>query len=154
MTQLPNQFSQSAVKGMPDLRFSGNTISCQMDTSTAGSIPPGTGVVIVDNAGGVPKVVEATADTDLITGYISYNQKQATYDSGDAVEVVLDTGVIYLEASAAIARGAKIMPVIAGSKVATATTGKPISGVAIDKAAADGDLIRVYVKSFGFEAVP
>jgi hypothetical protein len=56
--------------------------------------------------------------------------------------------VMYMEASAAIARGAPVMPVVTGSKVATATVGKTVIGFAFDKASADGSLIRVYLKTF------
>jgi hypothetical protein len=50
-----------------------------------------------------------------------------------------------MEASAAIARGASVEIVPTGIKVATLTTGTLV-GVALDKAAANGDLIRVAIK--------
>lgn len=151
MNQLSNQFAQSVVKGMPDLRLSPNVISCEVHSSQSVALVPGQAVKLYDVAGGAPKVVAVTGDTDLVFGYISYNQKQATFAAGEALEISLDGGVLYLEASAAVARQAFIMPVVTGSKVATATSGKPISGVALDKADADGDLIRVFIKSFGME---
>jgi hypothetical protein len=51
-----------------------------------------------------------------------------------------------MEASAAIARGADLEIVPTGNKVVTQSTGTSI-GRALDQAAADGDLIRVLVKT-------
>lgn len=152
MTQVPNQFRQSVVKGQLDLRMNPNTIPCQIDSGEAGTLIPGQAVKIVDNAGGVPKVEAIAADTDKIFGVIAYNIKNASFVAGDAVEISADGNVIYMEASAAIARGAKLMAVVTGSKVATVTGGKIVLGFAFDKAAADGDLIRVYMENFSEQA--
>jgi hypothetical protein len=53
---------------------------------------------------------------------------------------------MFMEASAAIARGADLEIVPTGVKVVTKTTGTSI-GRALDKATADGDLIRVLIKT-------
>lgn len=147
MALLQNQFGQSPVKGMLDLRFNTGIIACEIDTSETGELVAGQAVTIVDSAGGVPKVVAATADTDEVFGFIVYNIKNQKFVAGDAVEIaaLFSQNVMYMEASAAIARGAKTMIVVSGSKVATATAGKPISGYALDKAATSGDLIRVVI---------
>jgi len=139
-----NQFIQTPVKGMAGLLPAAKVVSAVVDSTSAGGLVAGQAVKLVDSAGGVPKVVECAADSDQTFGFIVYNMKNTTFEVGDALEI--DTGfddVMYMEASAAIARGAKLMIVITGQKVATATSGKPIIGWAFDKAAADGDLIRV-----------
>lgn len=151
MTQLQNQFSQSVVKGMPDLRISSTTIACEVEENVSTPLVAGQAVKMVDTAGGVPKVEACAADSDLLFGFISYNIKQASFAAQDAVEIAMDGGVLFLEAGAAIARQGQVMLAITGEKVVTATTSKPVAGIALDKAAADGDLIRVYVKSFGLD---
>lgn len=151
MSQNPNQFQQSVTKGQVDARFSPTVLPCE---ASEDGLKPGMALTIVDSAGGVPKVAAAVADTDLIFGFVSYNIKNAVFNTGDPLEVAMEGTILYLEAGAAIARGAKVMPVVTGEKVITAIATKPICGVAIDKATEDTQLIRVYVRSFGSESVP
>lgn len=140
-----NQFVQSVVKGQVDLRFNGNTVACRVKSDEATALVPGQKVKIVDSAGGVPEVTAITADTDKVFGVVNYNVKDASFEAGSYVEISMWSNVVYLEASAAIARGADVMPVVTGNKIATATEGKSVVGMAIDKASADGDLIRVMI---------
>lgn len=142
----PNQFAQSTIVGMVDLPFSTDTISVQIDASEAGSLLPGQAVKIVDSSGGVPKVIACSADTDEVFGFLNYNIKNAVFRAGMAAEISQAGNVMFLQASAAIARGAKVV-----SKVATAGGVGPISGAggenivgyALDKASAAGDIIRI-----------
>lgn len=146
MSLQQNQFNQSPVQGQMDLRFNSETISCEVDVSSAGSLPAGQAVKMVDSAGGVPKVVECSADSDDVFGFINYNIKNRLFNVGDAVEVSAFRGnVMYMTASAAIARNAKVMIVVASDKVATRSGGGVCVGRALDKASADGDLIRVII---------
>lgn len=146
MTLNINQFALTPVQGQLDLQPEGATISCQIDASSAGNLVAGQAVKIVDNAGGVPKVVEAAADSDDIFGFLNYDVKDNDYDAGTQVEVSFFRGnIMFMTASAAIARNAKVMVVVSGSKVATRAGGGICIGRAIDKAAADGDLIRVVI---------
>jgi hypothetical protein len=131
---------------MADLRMNSQSIACQVDSSSAGGLVPGQAVKMVDLGGGIPKVVECAADTDDVFGFINYDIKSQAFAVGDKVEVsALRGNVMYMTASAAVARNAKVMIVVASKKVAVATTGKTIVGRALDKAAADGDLIRVVI---------
>jgi hypothetical protein len=50
-----------------------------------------------------------------------------------------------MTASAAIVPNAKVAIVVASNKIVTASTGMMIVGRALDKASADGDLIRVII---------
>jgi hypothetical protein len=145
MTLNINQFNQSTVQGALDLKFGGAVVSCQIDVSSAGSLVPGTAVKVVDSAGGVPKVVEIAADTDEVFGFICYDQKQSNFDAYSPCEIALVNGgaCMFMTASAAIARNAVVCPVISGVKVKTSTGGGRDVGRAYDKAAADGELIRV-----------
>lgn len=148
MTQVSNQFSQTPVTGMLDLAFSPNTIPCVVLSTEATALIPGQCVKLVDNTSGIPTVTAIAADTDNVFGVVAYNQKDPSFAAGDVVEIACDMDVIYMTASAAIARGAAVMAVVTGSKVATATVGKTVIGFAFDKAAADGSVIRVYLKTF------
>ena len=146
MTLNQNQFNQSPVQGQMDLQRSKNLLSCEVDVSSAGGLIPGQAVKLVDQLGKLPHVVECAADSDLVFGYIAYNLKDRTYAALDRVEI--STGaddVMYMTAAGALSVLTPIMPVIASKKVTAATGGKPISGYNLDKASADGDLIRVVV---------
>jgi len=146
MSQSPNQFAQTQQKGAMDLQMNSNVVSCQIDVSSAGGLVPGQAVKMVDSANGVPKVVECAAASDDVFGFLIYDIRRQTFPALAYVEVAaLRDNVVYLEASAAIARNASVMIVIAGSKVALATTGNRVVGRAYDKAASSGDLIRVVV---------
>lgn len=141
-----NQFQQIAIQGQHALRPPAKVISAQVDVTSAGGLVPGQPVKLVDSAGGVPKVVELAADTDVVYGFIVYDIKKPTFAAYDAVEI--NTGyddVMVMTAQAAIARGAKLMVHLSGVKVKTATSGKPVVAWALDKAAADGDLIRAVI---------
>lgn len=141
-----NQKYQTPVKGQLDLRFNGQTVSGVVKSDEAVDLIPGQAVKMVDSASKVPTFTAVTADTDDIYGFVNYNMKNVSFAAGTPVEVsAMRNNVMYMEASAAIARNAKVMVVVTGSKVATATTGKTIAGRAYDKAAADGDLIRVTI---------
>lgn len=146
MTLSQNQFSMIPVQGQMDLRPQPAVVSAQVDTSSAGGLVAGQAVKIVDSTGGVPKVVECSADTDDVWGFIPYSLKDDTFAAGDRLEIAaMRDNVMYMTASAAISRNAKVMIVVASKKVATATSGKTIIGRAYDAAAADGDLIRVVI---------
>lgn len=146
MSQLQNQFNQSPIQGQLDLRFNPSTLSGELDVSSAGGLVPGQAVKMVDSSGGVPKFVECAADSDDVYGFINYDIKTQVFAAGDRVEVSAMRGnVMYMTASAAIARNAKVMIVVTGSKVATRSGGGICIGRAFDKATASGDLIRVTI---------
>lgn len=141
-----NQFAPVPIQGQMDLRYNPGTISAQLDATEVGTLVPGQAVKIYNSAGGVPKVVACAADSDDVFGFINYDLKQQTFTGGDRVELsAMRDSVMYMTASAAIARNAKVAVVIASKKIVTATTGMTIVGRALDKAAADGDLIRVFI---------
>jgi len=145
MTLNINQFNQSTIQGALDLKFGGTVVSCQVDVSSAGNLVPGQPVKMVDSAGGIPKVVELAADSDEVFGFLCYDLKQPNFDAYAPVEVAVRNGgaCMFMTASAAIARNAVVGPVLSGVKVKTSAGGTADVGRAYDKAAADGDLIRV-----------
>jgi hypothetical protein len=155
-SQSQNAFSQSPTVGMLDLNFNPDTISAEIDVSQATALYPGAAVKIVDSADGVPKVIGCTANTDEVFGFINFNMKNRSFTAGMPVELSQDMNVMYLYASAAIARGAQVClpnPSIYPGSVApvTGSSGAKIVGFAYDKAASAGSLIRVKLNVPSFD---
>lgn len=144
MTQVSNQFELTAEKGQLTLDQNWSTVNVQVSTNEAATLVPAQAIKIEDAAGSQIPVIKAAAITDEIFGFITYNVRTSEYVALDQVKVAKTGDVMLMEASAAIARGADLEIVIAGNKVATQATGTTV-GVALDKAAADGDLIRVLI---------
>lgn len=150
-----NQFAQTSYIGVVDLRFAYNTVSVMIDVTQATPVFPGTPVKMVDSAGGVPKVVACTANTDECLGFLNFDIKSTQYVAGQAAEMSMSGNCMFLYATAAIARGAQVRLDIINNGVAPllGSGAANIVGWAYDKAAAQGDLIRVFLKtpSFVFE---
>lgn len=146
-----NQFQQSSYLGVVDLPYSTNTIPCQVDSSETGTLYPGQAVKMYDRAGGVPKVVACSANSDDVFGFINFNIKSTSFSAQDPLEVSSDANVMFLYATEAISRGVKVsldLSTRGGVRPATSgDTGDEIVGYAIDKASAAGELIRVKIKA-------
>jgi hypothetical protein len=140
-----NQFIQTAEKGQLSLLEAINVVNCKVDTSETGTLVPGTAVKIKDIAGPSIVVEEADADTDAIFGFIPYSVKKNEYIANDWVKIALNMEVMWMEAGAAIARGAYVEYDVATVKVITSAGVNTVVGIALDKAAADADLIRVLI---------
>jgi hypothetical protein len=145
MTLYPNQFEQTVVKGKLDLSYNPNTIACEVDSSQSTALVAGQPVKLVDSVGGVPKVVAVAADTEVPFGFVNFNLKDREFAAYKPVEISHILNIMYMEASAAIARGATVAVVVSGQKVVTWTTGQAKIGIALDKAVNVGDLIRVEI---------
>lgn len=145
MVQTPNQRLQNTEQGQVDLLINPAIISGQIAAAETASLVPGSPIKLSDVAGAVPQFLLATADTDVIFGYIVRNIKDITLSARDICEVAYDGSVMYMTAGAAIARGARVEADVSAIKVITAANVNPIAGLALDKASADGDLIRVLI---------
>lgn len=148
-----NQFQQAPYLGMIDLRFPYNTVSVQIDVSQSATMYTGAAVKMVDSAGGVPKVVACSADSDEVLGFINFDMKNPSYVAGSMAEISMAGNVMYLYATAAIARGVEVsldLTTNGGVRSAAGNTGDDIVGWAYDKATAAGDLIRVFLKTPSF----
>lgn len=143
MTQSQNQFAQTPVKGMVDLPYNTNTKVAQIHSTESGTLYPGDFVKIVDEAGGVPKVVKCSAVDDECWGVINYNIKSPSFIANSVCEISQKGNVVWLYATAAIARGAQVAMGALFNGVAPLSTGQNIIGIAYDKASAAGELIRV-----------
>lgn len=152
MTLNINQFAMSTVQGQMDLQFNGSVISAQVGPDVVTALVAGQPVKLIDSAGGVPKITPLTANTDSAFGYVIRNLKDQNFPADQPVEIALQGSVMYMTAGASIARGVAIEVVYTTNKVITNAGTNPVAGFALDKAAADGDLIRVYVLTPGFQS--
>ena len=150
-----NQFNMENVVGSVDLETTGrvNAMTCRFKdvSDESDTLVPGQAVKLVDLGASdflSPPIVDEMADNNDggALGVVIYSTKENSYTDNAIVQVATEGTVVFLEASAAIARGAKVAAVLAApGEIVTATTEDEL-GIALDKAAADGDLIRVLIK--------
>ena len=153
MTYDQNQFALAPVKGQVDMHRPGGSVSCIVDASS-GTLVAGQAVIIVDSTDKIPHIKGVAATTDNVLGFVGFEQKDASFVAGDRVEISLDGEIMYMEAGAAFAKLTELMVVVAGSKVVTATQNNRVIGWAFDKASADLDLVRVFIKTPSYKLVP
>ena len=143
-----NQFSQTTVQGQLDLEFQGSVISAQVSANQATALVAGQPVKIENSAGGVPKMLALTSNTDPVFGFVSRNLKDQNFPTYAALEVALTDSVMYMTANASsptIARGAPVEVDYVTNTVLASQGINPVVGYALDQAANAGDLIRVYI---------
>lgn len=156
-TQSQNQFAQAPYLGMIDQAVGPTNVTPVMaDFSVVTPIPNGAAVKIVDSVGGVPKVILCTANTDEVFGFVRYSLKNAAYGANAPMEIGQAGTVMYLYATAAIARGVQVcldITTIGGVHAVSGSGGENVVGWAFDKAVNPGDLIRISLKcpSFAFD---
>lgn len=144
-----NQFSQSAIGGMLDMRFDYNTLSAKIDATQSGTVYPGTAMKIVAQSGfnGVPSVIACTASTDAVFGFLNYDIKSVGFVAGQPCELSQGGNVMYLYATSAITQGAQVtLDVTAPGAVSSKTSNNALVGWAMDGAAAAGALIRIHLE--------
>jgi hypothetical protein len=141
-----NQLAMTALKGSLDMNFSPFTISCQIDPASVATLYPGDAVKLVDVAGNTI-IVDRAAVTDIPFGFVIANPKKSSFTDNDALSIALAGSVIYLESSAAIARGASLEYVVTGTLVKTNAGVNPICAIALDKATAANQLIRCLLRN-------
>lgn len=146
LTQNQNQFAQTALLGQVTMAPNPSIIPVKIYIgSVATKLQAGQAVKLVDQAGPEIQVDEVDDDSTLPFGVIIYNPRKNTYAAGDTLEIALAGSVVYLETSAAIARGAKVMIDPTGPTVST-LTGLPTNcelGICLDKPTASGQLARI-----------
>lgn len=152
-TPSQNQFALAAQLGALDMNYNYDTVSVQIDSSQSGALYAGAAVKIVDNGGGVPKVIGCAANTDEVLGFIKYDMKDAAFTAGMPCEISMAGNMQYMYATAAIARGIQVtldLTTNGGVAPITAMSGNDIVGWAYDKASNPGDLIRVFIRTPSF----
>jgi len=149
MSLSQNQFRMTTIKGVLTNRPNFNSLPVQLDVTSAGGVIPGQAVKIVGGSTqpqqGNPKVVEVAADTDEVFGFVNYNYKDATFAALQNLEISRNGNVMFMEANAAFDVNTALMVVVSGTRVATATSGKKIIGRALQRAAAQGDIVAVEI---------
>lgn len=152
--QNPNQFAQAPYLGMLDLKQNPDTVSMMVDVTQATPMTAGQAVKVVNSAGGVPKVVACSADSDECAGFIVFDIKTVQYTAGMPCEVAMDQNVIYVYATGAVDRFAQVtldVTTVGGVAEATGSSGGAIVGFAYDQAPTPGTLFRVKLKTPSFQ---
>jgi hypothetical protein len=141
-----NQFAISTVAGESDLQFVGSVVTARVSVNQATALVAGQPVQI-ENSGaqGLPSVLALSANTANSWGICLRNLKDASFITGATVEIGRENTVVYLPASAAIARGASVEIDATTFNVKTWAGVNPIIGEAYDQAVNVGDLIRVWL---------
>lgn len=145
--QNQNQFRQTPVLGQVDATVNPNIKSVKIDPASVSThLQVGQALKLVDTAG-TEIIVDEAAVTDKCYGVIVYNPRKNVYAAGDTVEVACRGSVLYLEASAAIARGARVQNAPAGPTVSTLTSygTNCMIGITLDKPTGSGQLTRIEI---------
>lgn len=142
-----NQFGLDTVQGAMDMQVPGTVITGAVGPAVATPLIAGQPVKMIDSAGGIPKFTPLTANTDAANGFVCYNPILGSFAAGRPFELAMKGSIMWMTAGAAIARNAEVEVVYTTNKVITAAGTNPVVGRALDKAAADGDLIRVYIET-------
>lgn len=153
ISQNQNQLLQTPMLGQRTNDPQPQMFACQIDPASAVAvINVGQAVKLKDIAGPQIMVDICTGPTDgPVFGVIAFNMRKNSYVPGDTVEVVGSGGVLVLATGAAVARGAQLAitpnavvgndPTVAADAVA----GHFIAGIALGKASAAGQLIKVKI---------
>lgn len=153
MTQLINQFKITTDQGQIDNPTGASqVISCRVSASQATALVPGQAVKLEDSVGGIPNVLSLATDGDAVLGFVVLTAKDATFTAGQNVGIAISGTIMQMTANGAIARGAAVSTVNSTVKITQSTGLYPSVGWAYDKAAADGDIIRVFISTPGIAA--
>lgn len=138
-----NQFLLAPQLGAVYQGSAPNTKSVRLNPSSVATvIVPGQAVKLIDSTA-KEIVVDVISAGDVPYGVIQYNPKKSTYVKGDVIEIGCVGNVVWMETSAAIVRGARVVIDPTGPTIATATAESV--GVALEKASATGALIPVEI---------
>jgi hypothetical protein len=142
-----NQFEQKPLKGSLDLAImNSKVITGVVSDSQATALVPGERVKLDTAAGSqIPSFIAADA-TDLAIGVVMYNSRNSeNLVSGQPVEVACNVGpVMWMEADAAITVQSVVYQQSTAVVGTTSGSNKKV-GIALDAAAAAGDIIRVII---------
>lgn len=149
MALLQNQFGMSNTVGT---RVSGGSLTVEFYSATStDTIVPGEAVALSSTVNGqVTKVAKGSALTSKYMGVVLTNALKEVWGVGEKMEIAVLGTVVYMTASAAVTAGDMLQYAYATGKVATnASVGTNTTiGFALENAAADGDIIRVYVTGY------
>lgn len=146
-----NTFELGTAKGVVQFLPSSNVFTCQVYKSLSGTLTPGQPVKLVAGVAGQITVTACAAESDAVFGVVPLRHKLNGYVAGDLVEIASDYSVVTMEANAAITQYSAVKAAGTGLVNVAAVAGdeSPAAaqiGIALDAAAAQGDLIRVLIK--------
>lgn len=153
MTQYMNQLAQTTLKGKLDQQGNPNVFSGRVGQDQATALVPAQAVKLADTTSKIPEFL-AAATGEAIFGFVTYSLRKNSFAKGEALEVAAADCVMYMEANTTIAKGAEVETIASGQKVTTALGTNTKVGFAFDKASAQGDLIRVLIKTPCFNETP
>ncbi len=149
-----NEFKKGTQIGSLDLTVGGISpaFTVRLDPNYSGDdVEAGTVMMWFDggasDANGVPLVTPVTAAANLPVGARLFSTKSGVTKPGEIMQVSSQGCVQVLTAGAAINRGAEVswLSLASPGKVTLKTSTFARLGIAIDKASADGDVIRVLI---------
>jgi hypothetical protein len=141
-----NQFEQKPIKGSLDLAITNSkVITGVVSANQATNLVPGQRVKLDTTAQEFIPSFVAAGDNDAAIGIVIYNSRNAAnLAAGQTVEVALAAGpVMWMEAGVAFA--AQTVVYQTGTTVDTTSATHKKAGIALDGAAAVGDLVRVII---------
>ena len=149
-----NQFAPTPVLGQVDFTVSPNIKSVKINpASVATVLQTGQAFKIVDVAG--PEIIVDVATIgEKAYGVAIYNPKKNIFVAGQTIELGCVGTVVYLEASAAIARGVTVALDPTGPTVATLSSPSTQAeiGECLDKPTGAAQLCRVEIRPTGLTA--
>lgn len=145
MTLLSNQFAMVPVQGDLDLQIESSVISVAIDSTQGTALVAGAAVKLVDGLSPIPTVVGLAANSDTAFGFIIRTLKDQNFPAFARAEIAMAGSVMQMTTSGAIARGAKVEYVVSSTTVITSAGTNPVVGLALDKATASGQIIRILV---------
>lgn len=150
VTQAVSSFAQSPLVGEQDWTVNNNIVAVRFNPNSVSTSPAvaGQAFKLITGASGVPLVDIVTAVTDTPYGVAVHTLKRDTFLPGEYFDLAINGSVLYMQSSAAIARGVKVQIDPTGPTVATLTN-LPTNaslGIALDVAAGANALIRVSIQ--------
>ena len=142
-----NTFRLENEKGFVEFASEDQIYSCTVLSNQGAITFAGQPYFIVPTVVGEQIIVtHSTVVTQPTFGFQIQDVKRDQKTGGDQIRIATSGAVVTMEASGAIDRGADLEIVPTGIKVAVAATGNAqIIGISLDRALANGDLIRVRI---------
>lgn len=145
-----NQFTLASIKGSKIHGGTSQVMSVQFYSATATDVLTAGEFVILDSAtpaGSMPRVkVGANANAEFF-GVVLTNPIVESFSVGEKLEIGIYGSVVVMEASEAISVGVSVAYDPTSKKINAHGAGEKAVGIALSKASADGDLIRVLVRA-------
>ena len=141
-----NQFKQGPDKGDVAMIPNPHTLPCKVDPNSTSTLYPGSAVKLT-SATGVEIMVDKSAATEAIFGFVKRTPKYNTFIAGMALEIVLPGSIMWMESQAAFNRGQLVEQYAAGDLVKAYAGVNTTVGVALDTASGANKLVRVLIRT-------